>query len=160
MPPDIVNQFINPRPLMIARAFIMHIAKRSLNRVGFGAITWQPDDLESWMIPEPLLDHLRFMYSIVVRDEVNLAGRRKFALKRGEKVDHKEAVLARSCDVRDLTCQVIQGSGQIVLLILPWCHDLGLRCFKHPLIADLRQQVDVQFIIECSPTSKEGDSFE
>ena len=40
----------------------------------------------------------------------------------------------------------MQGSREIVLLILPWRHDLGLRALQHPRRSDLGQEVHIEFI--------------
>jgi hypothetical protein len=42
-------------------------------------------------------------------------------------------------------CQM-QRPSQIVLLVLPWRHDLCLRTLWHPRRPDLGQQVNIKFI--------------
>ena len=146
MPDHIAHQIHDLRAFVITRALVMTIAKCSLDRVRFPTVARQPDYLEPRMVGEPLLNRLRFINPVVVCDEVNLRGGGELAVKRTQQVDDQEAILAFSDDVRDLPRQEVERAGQVAFLIRSWCHDLSLSSTKHPLIADLGQQVNIQLI--------------
>ena len=40
----------------------------------------------------------------------------------------------------------MQRPSEIVLLVLPWRHDLSLRALRHPRRPDLGQEVNIEFI--------------
>ena len=56
---------------MIARTLIVHIPKGAFNRIGFGTIRWQPQQLQSGMFHQPLIDCFGFMNDVVVDHDIN-----------------------------------------------------------------------------------------
>jgi len=139
-----------PQPLVsvIARTLVLHVAKRSLYRVRFRAVGRQIHRLNARMPLKPLPDGLGFMDFVVVHDHKNacaVAGRIG-RVDQLEQVNEQAAGLAKPDAVQQFAGHYIQRPSQVVLLISAWRYDLKLRPFGHPLIADFRQQVDVEFV--------------
>lgn len=135
---------------MVARALIVHVTEGPLNRIGFRTVRRQPDKLKARMIGKPLNHCLRLVNPVVIRYHINLLDLRcrVGTPYRHQQVDEQPTVLSLTGDMQNLSTQKVQGSSQIMLLVRPWREHLSWRPLEHPFVADLRQQMDVQFISE------------
>lgn len=150
MPQHVRDQFIDLHPLMIARAFVMHIPERALNGIRLRTVRRQVDYLKVLMRCEPFNHRFRSVYPIVVHHDVDareLNCPTPF-VNQLQQVDEEPPVLALCCDGEHLARDIVKRARQIVLPVRAWRHDFGLRALGHPLIADLGEQVDVQFVGE------------
>src|SRR5262245_19292834 len=57
---------------MIARHFVVHIAKGPLNRIGLRAVTRQPEDFKAWVSGQPAQHLRRLVNAVIVRHHINL----------------------------------------------------------------------------------------
>jgi hypothetical protein len=58
---------------MVACAFVVNVAENALNRIGPRAIARQPNQFETGMLFQPTVNRFRFMNSVIVTDDINLA---------------------------------------------------------------------------------------
>ena len=144
----VADQIPQPLALMIARAFIMHIAKRSLDWIGFRAVSRQIHQLDPRMPREPLLYGLRFVDFVVIHhhEDFHVLTGRVSSVNDLEQINEQAAGFAKPDAVKHLAGNDVERPGQIVLFIRTRRHDFKLSAFLHPRISDLRQQVDVEFV--------------
>src|SRR5262245_39834409 len=136
-------------PSMVARAFVVNIAENALDRIGPRAIARQPNQFETGMLFQPAADRFRFMNPVIVANDINLA----IAFPEGlpeviQQFAEEGVVFLRPQDVISLPRGRIERAGQIVFLVLARSPDFKLRASEHPLVADLGEQIDVEFIGE------------
>src|SRR5215510_15218375 len=89
------------------------------------------------------------MNLVIVANDINLAiAFPETLLKVIQQLAEEDVVFLRPQDVRSLPGRRIERCSQIVLLILARGPDFKLRAFEHPLVADLGEEIDVEFIGE------------
>src|SRR5262249_47534104 len=99
------------------------------------------------MLLKPSLDGLRLMNLVIVQDQEDALDLRPAdRFQRLKQLSKQRIVFLLSDDVMNLARPVVERSSQILLLILARRRDLDLCALDHPLIPDLRQQVNVEFI--------------
>src|SRR5690242_16613646 len=145
---DIANQLPDLLAPVIARAFVVHFPKHPLNRVRLRAIGRQEQQLKARMQSQPLLHRSRLMNAEVVyhHTQTRISSRWISLIKRFEQPQKQPGGLALTDARDDAPRQLIKRPGQVALLIHPRRDDLDDLAPWHPLIADLRQQMDVQLI--------------
>ena len=133
---------------VVARAFIMDIAKRALNRIGTWAIGRQIEQLKARMGREPLLDFLGLVNLGIIghNREVGIEGRRVGAVECVEQIQEEPRGFPIPDTVGDSPRGELQRSGQVAFLVGAWGHHLDLGAFGHPLIAHLGQAVNIQLV--------------
>jgi hypothetical protein len=144
----VIYQVSQPLALVIARAFVVHVSKRSLYRIGFRAVGRQIYKLDARIRIHPLLNRLRLVNLVVVyhhKDARVVAGRVS-TVNYLEQIDEQSARLAKPDAVQQMACSYVERSSQVILLVSARSQDLKLSVFLHPLITNLRQQVDVEFV--------------
>jgi len=60
-------------PSMVARAFVVNVAENTLDRIGLLAIAQQPNQLKAGMLFQPTVNRFRFINSVIVANDINLA---------------------------------------------------------------------------------------
>src|SRR5262249_50115577 len=140
----------SPQPFapMIARTFIVDIAKGSFNRAGLGAVGRQEEQRKARVRRQPQLDRLRFVNLVVVhnyREVGELSGRIRL-VKSCEQVQEQAMRLTPPYPMDDRPRAHIQGSRQVAFLVSPRGQDFHLGSFGHPLVADFGQQMDIQLV--------------
>ncbi len=71
MPEYVRHHLTDLRALMVARAFVMHVSKRPLNRVGLRTVRWQEDQFKAGMSGEPGRHRCGRMNAVVVTHHVD-----------------------------------------------------------------------------------------
>src|ERR1700741_3999738 len=134
----ITDQSSQAPPSMVARAFVVNVAENALNRIGPRAIARQPNQFETGMLFQPTVNRFRFMNSVIVTDDINLAiAFPEGLLKMVQQFAEQDVVFLRPQDVIGLPGLRIERGSQIMFLVFAWGSDFKLRSFEHPLVADL-----------------------
>src|SRR5262245_63364856 len=116
---DIPNQPVKFLSRMIARAFIMDIAKGTLNRVGLRTITWQPKDLHPRVFFQPREDCLGFVDFVIVCDDINLFDLSTLTLlQKREQLSEENVVFPGANHVVEFARPPVKRPGSVWLLIL------------------------------------------
>src|SRR5262245_12859198 len=90
-----------------------------------------------------------FMNLVIVTDDINLAiAFPEGLMKMIQQLAEQDVVFPRPQDVIGLPGRRIERGSQIMFLVFAWSSDLKLRSFEHPLVADLGEQINVQFVGE------------
>src|SRR6516225_8846610 len=145
----VTDQSSQAPPSMVARAFVVNVTENALDRIGLRAIARQPNQFEAGMLFQPALDRLRLMNAVIVANDVNLAIALPGTLPEMlQQPAEQDVVFLRPQDVISLPCGRIERRSQIVFLVLARSPDFKLRSFEHPLVADLGEQINVEFIGE------------
>ena len=133
---------------MVPGTFVMDIAKGPFNRIGPGTVGRQVEQLEARMSREPLLDFLGVMNLGIIGDhgELSKEGRGVGPIERCKQVEEEARLLAIPHTMRDSPGGQIQRPSQVAFLIGARRHDFHLFPFGHPLLSDLRQQIDIQLV--------------
>ena len=145
---DVLYQMPHPLARMIAGTFIMDIAKGPLDRVGFGAVGGQVEQLEAGMSGQPLLD-LSCIVNLGVVNHDGEAGELRGGVRpvqRGQQVQEQPRGFAVPHTVLGRARGDIERPGQVALLIGARGQHFHLRPFGHPLSAHLGQQAEVQLV--------------
>jgi hypothetical protein len=87
-----------------------------------------------------------FVNDVVVEDDVDLASLVVDLLQGSQKVKKQPARLAVSFNVDHALALRIIGPGNVAFLVLPRSHDDSLGSREHPVWADSRIQMDVDFV--------------
>src|SRR6266852_8878852 len=96
---------------------------------------------------QPLPDRFGLMDAVIVEHDVNPSvAFPKLRCERGQELANQDVVLAWPQDIIDLPSPRVEGPGQVVLLILARGRDFDLGALEHPLITDLGEQLDVEFV--------------
>src|SRR5215216_253307 len=145
---NIANQLPNLLAPVIARAFVMHFPEHPLYRIRLRTIRWQKQQLNSRVRLKPALNHLRFVDAEIIHDHDNaLVGGCRIARVDGfEQLQKQQGSLALADARDDLASHGVERTCQIALLILARRDDFNDFAFWHPLITDLRQQMNVQLV--------------
>lgn len=130
----IADEVLQVGALMIPGAFIMHIPKGPLNRIGPRTIGWEEQQLHTGMTGEPLRNCLGFMNTTVIDDDIqaSVLGGRIALLKDGEQRAEQGIGFASAEAVPEGPGGDIERPAQLVLRILPRRHHGDLRALRHP----------------------------
>ena len=71
MPLDILHHIAQAFPFVVPGTFVVHIAKRSLNRIGPRTVRRQPEQRKTGVSCSPLLDGFRFMNTVVIHYDID-----------------------------------------------------------------------------------------
>ena len=145
---DILHQITEAFPLVIARALIMDIAERRLNRIGTWTIGGQPQQHKPGVTRQPLLHSFGFMDAIIIDHHIDpgYPGSGVGVLKQRQQVTKKRIGFPGAEAMVQDPCREVERSCQIVLFVRAWCHDFPLLPLGHPRRTDLGQEMDIQFI--------------
>ena len=69
----VADQSSQAPPSIVACAFVVNVAENALNRIGPRAIARQPNQFETGMLFQLTVNRFRFMNSVIVTDDINLA---------------------------------------------------------------------------------------
>jgi len=150
MPDHVANHLTDLRAFVVARTFIMNITEGTLNRVGLRTVRRQEHKLKTWMAGDPLDNRFRRVDAIVVTHHIEARefSRRRPSVNQLQQVNEEPAVLAFCRDCQQFAREVVERACQIVFAVCPRRHDFDLRPLRHPLITDLGEQVNVEFVGE------------
>lgn len=144
---DIPHQPVQLPAGVIARHLVVDIPERPFNRIRLRAVSRQPEQLKARVPGQPFLHSLRPVDLVIVHDHVNPADLRPaLFVEPGEQLPEQEVRFPRTDDVVDLACPGIERPGEELLLIPARRHHFELCALAHPLRADLRQQMQIQFV--------------
>src|SRR5229473_970185 len=144
----IPDQILEAVALVIAGTLVMDIAKGTLNRVRLRAVSREEQQLKAGVYSQPALDRLRLVNTVVVHAHVDFSDLR-LGVQPSQMVQQRpeqRVGLARAHAMDDSSGGRLQCPGQVVFLILAGRYELDRLAFGHPLIADLGQQVNVEFV--------------
>ena len=136
---NVLHQMPHPFAGVVARTFIMDIAKRPLNRIGARAVGRQIEELKARMRRQPLFDFSSLVnLGIVDHDgEVHKEGRRVSTIQRVEQIQEEPGSFSLPDTVGDGPRGEVQRPTQVPFLVGAWGQYLHLFALGHPLIADL-----------------------
>jgi hypothetical protein len=145
MPLSILHHIVQAFPFVVPGTLVVHIAKRSLNRIGPRTVWRQPEQRQTRGSCSPLLDGLHFMKTGVLRDNIQTRypGSRLRGVQQGQEIAKPSMVFARAAAIQQMAWGERQGPSQRVLLVLAWGHPLFLRALWHPGRSNLRQQGEI-----------------
>src|SRR3569623_505499 len=80
---------------MVARDFIVQVAKDALDGIGFGAVAWQPEQDQARVASQPAADVPDGVDAVVVRHHVHApkARSRIDTIQESQQIEKQEAVL-------------------------------------------------------------------
>jgi hypothetical protein len=98
MPLDILRHIAQTFPFVVPGTFVVHIAKRPLNRIGPRTVRREPEQRKTGVICSPLLDGFGFMNTVVIRDDIHTRhpGSRGRGVQQGQEVSKQSIVFARA----------------------------------------------------------------
>jgi hypothetical protein len=145
---DVLHQIVEAFPFMVPCTLVVYITEHPLNRVGPRTVRRQPEHLKTGVACQPLFDGFRFMNTVVICDhiEARKLSSRVRGVQQGQELPKQRVVVTRTEAIEQLASGEMQRPSEIVRLILPWRHDLGLRALRHPSRPDLGQEVNTEFI--------------
>lgn len=126
----------------------MCVTEGPFDRVRAGTASRQPQQLEARMTGQPLLNCLCFVNAMVVRYKVDASVTLNWitALERVEQVAKEHVCFALPETGMNQASAHIPSLSEIVLLVPAGREYFGLRALRHPLIAGLRRQGDIEFV--------------
>src|SRR6266404_997189 len=95
---------------------------------------------------EPLLDILCLVDFVIIDHHIDPIEPLVRPVDSVQKFNEEEAVLAAANRVQYLPCYYIERPCEKHLLVAAGRHHLSLRSLQHPLVTDLRQQMNVQLV--------------
>src|SRR5262245_57451233 len=99
------------------------------------------------MLLQPSLDGFGFVNLVIVQNQEDAFDFWPADIFQALKqLSKQRVVFLLSDDVMNLTRPIVEGGGQILLLILSRGRNFSLCAFGHPLIADFRQEMNVELI--------------
>ena len=120
MPLDILHQITEAFPLVIARALIMDISERSLNRIGAWTIGRQPQQPKSGVARQPLLNGFGFMDTVIIDHHIDPGhpGSGVGVIKQRQQVTKKHVGFPRAEAMVQYPSREVERACQIVLFVL------------------------------------------
>ncbi len=145
---DVLHQITEAFPFVVPCTLVVYITKRPLNGVGPRTVCRRPEHLKTGVTGQPLFDSFRFMNTVIIRDHIDARylSSRVRGVQQSQEITKQPIVFTRAESIEQLAGGQMQRPSQIVLLVLPWCHDLCLRALRHPRRPDLGEQVNIPFI--------------
>src|SRR5262245_59526151 len=86
------------------------------------------------------------MNTVVIRDDRDTRHPWSWvgSVQQRQEVAEQPIVFPRAEAIEQLAGGEMQRPSHVVLLMLPWCHDLSLRALRHPGRPDFGQEVDIE----------------
>jgi hypothetical protein len=141
------EKFLESAAAMVAGDIVVELKPQHLDTVLIGTVGREkvkPDSMTAFCqrhLHDPTL-----MDDIIVEDKVKDTGASVGSQERPQKIEEKPASLLISLDPDDVAGPVVESSRKVGLPVLPRSEDSALPARKHPVGADARIQVDVDFI--------------
>src|SRR5215470_12598919 len=130
---------------MVSSAHIVNISESPLNRISSGTVRGQKQEFKTRMLGQPFLNCFRSVRLIIVYDNIDATIKRALTIDGSEQVQKQVGVLTRRDAMVNRSGKNIKRAGQIVPFISSAGRHFQLRAFLHPLITNLRKQVDIEF---------------
>ena len=124
---DVLHQITEAFPLVIARALIMDIAERPLNRIGAWTIGRQPQQHTSGVARQPLLNGFGFMDTVIIDHyrEPGHPGGGVGVIEQRQEVTKKRIGFPGAEAMGQSPSREVERSGQRVLCVLARCPDFS-----------------------------------
>jgi hypothetical protein len=146
------HQFVHALAAMVACDVSMQITPQPLNGVMLRAVRGQEVQLHFPLLgSDGLLGNWAGMNDVVVDNQVEELIRLELFPKLIHQQEEESGTLAGSADPEEVLAPAEDSPGDIALLLLSGGEDFFLSARQHPVGADFRIQVDVDFVL------KQGD---